>query len=228
MKYTGVAASTGASIIAAQQDWTEYNLVGISGASVTECVTDYTNIQVDVDDTDNSTTKARLAAFIVYAMYAEAQGRLDWFDVIEYKSAGSAVIKSAVTTLTIDNVKTGVPLNVIDAFQLRMDNGDSMVEFSTNTINWDNSADAVVVAVGSGVTAQDKTDIINGVAAHEFAAGWSNDRGMRKLTALALGKTSGNNPAGGTVVIRNLDDTANEMSATVDANGNRTAVTVGP
>ena len=228
LKYTGVAASTGASIIAAQQDWTEYNLVGISGASVTECVTDYTNIQVDVDDTDNSTTKARLAAFIVYAMYAEAQGRLDWFDVIEYKSAGSAVIKSAVTTLTIDNVKTGVPLNVIDAFQLRMDNGDSMVEFSTNTINWDNSADAVVVAVGSGVTAQDKTDIINGVAAHEFAAGWSNDRGMRKLTALALGKTSGNNPAGGTVVIRNLDDTANEMSATVDANGNRTAVTVGP
>jgi hypothetical protein len=226
--YTGTVASTGASIIAVQEDWTEYNTVGIAGASVTECTTDYTNINVDVDDVDNSTTKARLAAFIVYAMYAEATGRLDWFDVIEYKSAGSAVIKSAVTTLTIDNVKTGVPLNVIDPFQLRMDNGDSMVEFSTNTINWDNSAEAVVVAVGSGVTAQDKTDIINGVASHEIASGWSNDRAMRKLTALAVAKTSGNNPAGGTTVIRNLADTADEMSATVDANGNRTAVTQGP
>jgi len=58
--------------------------------------------------------------------------------------------------------------------------------------------------------------------------GWSRDRILRKLAALAISKTSGNSLTGGVVTIRTLDDTADEMSATLDTNGNRTAVTQGP
>jgi hypothetical protein len=153
VKYTGTVAATGITVGVVQEDWTEYIAASVSGVTVTECSTDYVNIQVDIDDLDNSTDKSRIAAFIVYAMHNEAQGIVDWFDVIDYKSAGSAVIKSALATVKIDNVKTGVALNVIDSFQLRMDNGSSLVDTSTNTIRWDNSAEVVVVETGtSGLT----------------------------------------------------------------------------
>lgn len=153
VRYTGIVAATGASIGVVQENWQEYIDAGVDGSLVTECLTDYSNIQVDIDDLDNSTTKSRIAAFIVFAMHNEAVGIVDWFDVIKYKSAGSAVIKSSVALVKIDNVKVGIALNVIDSFQLRMDNGSSMVDSSSNTINWDNSSEAVVIETGtSGLT----------------------------------------------------------------------------
>jgi hypothetical protein len=86
--------------------------------------------------------------------------------------------------------------------------------------------------VGAPVIASSIDDAISdvpaAVGAGEVATGWSRDRVLRKLGALAVAKTSGNAPIGGTVVFRNLGDTADEMSATVDANGNRTAVSQGP
>jgi len=152
-KLTGTVASTGITLTVAQENWTEYTSAGVDGSLVTECSTDYSNIQVDIDDPDNITLKSRISAFIVFAMHNQAQGIVDWFDVINYKSAGSAVIKSSVALVKIDNIKTGIALNVIDPFQLRMDNGSSMVDTSSNTINWDNSSEVVVVETGtSGLT----------------------------------------------------------------------------
>jgi hypothetical protein len=159
VRNTGTVTSSGATVTISQQPWTEYNTLAIDGSSVTECVTDFVEIDIDVDDADNSTTKARLAAFIVYAMHNEALGRERWFDVISFRSAGSALIQSDVALVRIDNVKAGSILNIIDPFQLRMSNGSSMIQGSSNTINWDNSAEVLIVAVGSGVTAQDKVDI---------------------------------------------------------------------
>lgn len=150
---TGTVSSSGFSVSASQSDFDGYIDAGVDGSTVTECSTDYANIQVDINDIDNSTTKSRIAAFIVYAMHIEAQGIAQWFDVITYRSAGSAIIKSSVATVKIDNIKTGVALNIIDAFQLRMDNGASLVDTSTNTIRWDNSAEVVIVETGtSGLT----------------------------------------------------------------------------
>jgi hypothetical protein len=150
---TGTVGATGFSVSASQVDWAEYITVGIAGDTVTECTTDYASIQVDIDDPDNTTTKDRIAAFIVYAMHNEAQGIEDWFGVISYRSSGSALIDSSIASVKIDNVKTGVALNVIDSFQLRMDDGSSLVDTSTNTIRWDNSAEVVVVETGtSGLT----------------------------------------------------------------------------
>lgn len=222
---TGTVTSGGFSVSASQSDWTGYIDAGVDGSLVTECSTDYTNIQVDIDDPDNSTTKSRIAAFIVYAMHSEAQGIDEWFDVIEYRSAGSALIKSSVATVKIDNIKTGVALNVIDTFQLRMDDGSSLVDTSSNTIRWDNSAEVVVVETGtSGLTAGEAATLakIDDLAA-DVETGYSPKEALRLILSATSGKVSGAETT--TVVFRNITDNKNRITATVDAAGNRTSLT---
>lgn len=69
-----------------------------------------------------------------------------------------------------------------------------------------NVADAVwSILVDSGLTAQEA---------------------MKVLVALSAGKTSGFNGGGSTITFRDQADTTDVITATIDANGNRTAVTV--
>ena len=99
------------------------------------------------------------------------------------------------------------------------------------------SAAATIVSTSGGplTTAQNNklmglpsaADTSAAVGAAEIATGWSRDRALRKITAMTASKTSGNSAGGGTVVIRTLDDTGVELSATVDSDGNRTSVTQG-
>jgi hypothetical protein len=145
---TTVATANGWTISLTQTDWTQYNAAAVDGSAVSECSTDYVNIQVDVDTGTNSTTKSRIAAFIVYAMFAEASGRLLWFGAISYKDAGNAVINTAVAALKVSNERSGTILNVLDSFHLDADDGSSMISTSTYAIRWDNSAPAVVVSTG--------------------------------------------------------------------------------
>ena len=96
----------------------------------------------------------------------------------------------------------------------------------------DMNADVIaIVAVAAGMiqinVVIDTESVAVDVGTVEVATGWSRDRIARKLAALAVSKTSGNTQAGGTIVFRTLDDSGNEFSATLDADGNRTAVTQG-
>jgi hypothetical protein len=153
---SATATTTNISFNDTQTDWTEHNLIGIDGSTVSECTTDFLNIQVDVNDADNTTNKDRIAAFIVDSL-TSAEGIRNWVSlsgsaVIDYLNAGSAIIDFAVATLKIDNVKT-TPLDIVDAFKLRSSTGVSLVDDSTYTINFDNTSDAVVVETGvSGLT----------------------------------------------------------------------------
>jgi hypothetical protein len=84
----------------------------------------------------------------------------------------------------------------------------------------------VIGSVGSVITI---TNIIAGVFAHAFSAAYRSFTFEQMIGAMAaslLGKLSG--AATSAVVIRNLQDSGDVVTATVDANGNRTAVTVTP
>lgn len=57
-------------------------------------------------------------------------------------------------------------------------------------------------------------------------SGLTAQEAMKVLVALSAGKTSGFNGGGSTIAFRNQADTTDVITATIDANGNRTSVTV--
>jgi hypothetical protein len=67
-------------------------------------------------------------------------------------------------------------------------------------------------------------DVTGAVLEAEVEPGLSLREAMRLVTAALAGKVSG--AAGTTVTIRDVNDAKNRIVATVDANGNRTAVTL--
>ena len=150
--FRGTAVATTSNIVFndIQSDWDEYNDAATDGSDVPECSTNYLQVKVNVIDSDNSTTKVRIAAFITYAL-TTADGIRNWVSllgtpVIDYVSAGSAVIDKTVANVEIDNLKPE-PLDIIDPFKLRASDYTSLIESSTYTINFDNTFESVVVEV---------------------------------------------------------------------------------
>jgi len=87
-----------------------------------------------------------------------------------------------------------------------------------------NSAGLITVVSGSGVTEQDKTDIVNQTWAKALEGAVTAEQMMRVIAAVLWGKASGmdtNSP-----VFRSIMDTKDRVTATTDANGNRTSVTM--
>lgn len=79
-------------------------------------------------------------------------------------------------------------------------------------------------AIGASELAADAvTEIANAVAALTVDTGMTLQNAMKLVLAAAAGKVSG--AAGTTVTIRDTTDTYNRIVATVDANGNRSALT---
>jgi hypothetical protein len=87
------------------------------------------------------------------------------------------------------------------------------------------SVEAAIAAIPAAPSA---TTIANAVGAHEPISGWTVDRILRKVGAEAASVTSGMTSGAGTTVIMDLNNVAPEITATQDANGNRTAITVNP
>lgn len=71
-----------------------------------------------------------------------------------------------------------------------------------------------------------ETDIATAVMTYTVEAGWSMEEMLRVFAAVLAGKVSG---AGtGTETFRGINDDTDRVVATVDANGNRTAITLDP
>lgn len=87
-----------------------------------------------------------------------------------------------------------------------------------------NSAGLQIVATGSGVTEQDKTDIVNQTWQYQCESGYEVQQLLRGFCAALYGKASGlntNNP-----VFRDISDTKNRIVATTDNDGNRMTITL--
>lgn len=259
-RFSTTVTTADVTISDSQVDWEDHNTVGIDGdpTNITECSTDYVAIQVEVNDSDNSTTKARIAAFIVDALTTE-DGIRNWVSlagtpVIDYVNAGSAIVDVTVADVKIDNIKNAA-LDIVDTFKLRASDGSSLVDDSTFTINFDNSAEAVVVETGvSGLTAGESDDLalIGTVdvkigtpvvdVSSDIADVKSDLAGKSTFDpasdVLENGKTYENQlrvmhsalagksaKAGTTETFRDDADTKDRITATTDSNGQRTTIT---
>lgn len=64
--------TSGGSLLDSQVDDTEYNSYGIDGSTVTEITADYNNVEIDIDDPDNTMDSRRGVAWFRYITQTEA------------------------------------------------------------------------------------------------------------------------------------------------------------
>jgi len=122
------ANSSGWSVSADQETLAAYPSLGVDGSTVTEYSLDGTNVQVDANDLDGSTTKKRLVAWYYYAGTTEA-GIRDFFRGVILEDDANAKIQVAVVDLTVDNISNR-QLRMTDTdFRLFRDDGASWIEY---------------------------------------------------------------------------------------------------
>jgi len=198
-----------------QVDWAEPNVLGIDGSAVTECATDFVEVQVEVDDATDDTQKSRIAAFLVDAISTEEGLRnwvaLDGTSVISYQSAGQATIDADVAIVTVINNKAASKLTVIDSFILGWSDGI-------------NRADAVL---GSSIVWISPDEVVLStpefdpeVSILENGKTYANE--MRVWNSALAGKSI---KSSGTEIFRDVADTKNRITALTDEFGQRISVT---
>jgi hypothetical protein len=177
-----------------------------------------------IDDTDGKTAKTGLTL-------AQADIRLS-------KNAGNMAQKGDATACTHDELGYYTcPLSTTDtgtlgSLKLMVHQAGSLPVFhdyqivtanwydamcSTDSLDVNLNADQSAAAVGLSAAAVDAVldEVVEGST-------WTMRKLLKLLSAVVLGKSSGGGT--NTLVFRDLDDSANRLTATVDANGNRTAV----
>jgi hypothetical protein len=224
---TAIAATSGFSVAVNEEADSVYAANAIDGSStaVTNKFTaDYTNDYIVMDaNLDFKVTEA----FAYYAyelttssgMY-EFWGAVTAIDVANYRN------NTSIVSIFFDE-SAGFVKQTDSARWFRDDDARPAIDPTTGgnglEINWRNPAFAV--ATGSGVTAQDKTDIIDGVHNKTTEGSETFIQTTRIIRAGVAGKSTAPAAGGdGTYRYRDAADTKNRIDATVASNA-RTAVT---
>lgn len=226
---TGVATTTDLVFTDSQVDWDDPgpNTLAIDGSTVSECTTDYINVEVEVSDPDDTTQKQRIAAFIVDAI-TTADGIRNWVSLagdaaIRYSTNTAAEIDTTVAAISILNTKATGELLIQDSFEFDWSDGTDRVSTDTGPSTlWLAPARVLSFATGSGVTNQDKVDIANEVHNKTVENSESFIQTTRLMRAALAGESA---VSGTTVTFRDAADAKDRITATVDSNGQRTSVT---
>jgi hypothetical protein len=151
------ASTTVNSLPLTQTDNTVYNTYGVNGSTISEFAWDSGNVQIDIDDSDNTTAIQRFAAWYSYFI-TTATGIDEAFGAIVWENVNSVKIISSLVDLKIDNTKSA-PL-LITGGRLYRDDGDVIIASTSNSIQIDYEP-VYVVEVSSGggsLTAEDVWD----------------------------------------------------------------------
>lgn len=179
-----VAGTTGWSLFAQQNDDDVYNTNAIDGTTVTEFTADYPNEEVDINAVSGTSTITRLYAWWANERTTE-QGIRSLIGGLIAEDPANYKIATAVIDLKLDNTAaTGVQFT--GDLRLYRDDGQAPVVSSTTgggsiTLY---AGKVYTVAVGSGVTPTDKTDIIDGVAAELLSNLTVINSGVQKASLL--------------------------------------------
>ena len=185
-----------------------------SGCTLPRCtLVDTTTTNADMINAGGIRSAVGLASASLDTQLSAIAGYIDTEIATVISQTTAASIRSAVG-LSSANLDT--QLTTIDDF---LDTEINAIKAKTDLIPSD-PADASDIAalIDALPTAAEIWDFPDGVE-----AGLTPRGAFRLCTSALVGKLSG--AAGTTVVIRNVGDTKNRISATVDADGNRSAVT---
>jgi hypothetical protein len=133
---TGVVTITGLSFIDSQVDNEVYSSYGVDGSTITEFIWDNTNIEVDINDSNNSTEIQRLGAWYFHEI-TSPEGIRSLFRCINWESINSISIDQSMCDLKIENTKTE-PLLLVGGRLYRLD-GTTVISPTSNSVQIDYS-----------------------------------------------------------------------------------------
>lgn len=133
---SGVADVNGFSLYVNQVTDDIYTAIGLDGSTLTEYTTDFTNIDINISDSDNATTFQRLYSWFKYAE-TSAQGIALFFGGLSAIDFVNYSINSEIVNLTLDNNLT-TPLIITGGALTRTD-GISIISTTSGSIQIDPS-----------------------------------------------------------------------------------------
>lgn len=218
--FTFPSATAINSLPEAQVDQAIYNAFGVDGSTVTEFSWDSGNIQVDINDADNTTTVQRFGAWYYYFI-TTATGIDEAYGALFWENLNSLKINASVVDMTLDNTKAS-PL-LLTGGRLYRDDEATIIAAASNSIQVDYSPVYAIETGVSGLTAPESALLTAaGNASMTIETGYTLAESVRLMSSVLAGKVSG---AGtGTEVFRDVNDTKDRVTSTVDSAGNRTTV----
>lgn len=131
--------------------------------------------------------------------------------------------------LTPEGITDKVWNAVLANYQTTGSAGKALSTASSGGVDYDAMAAAVWNAATRTLTSgtpPTEAQIASAVMTYVVESGWTTEEMLRVFAAVLAGKVSG---AGtGTEVFRDINDTKNRVTATVDSNGNRSTITLDP
>lgn len=190
-----------------------------------------TTLQAEVDgiQADTEDIQSRLPAALVAGRIDASVGAMAADVVTAAAIAADAIGSSELAATAVTEIQSGLALavdlatvdTVVDAIKLKTDN------LPTDPAD-ESLLEAAIDATEAAILAAIPSAAANATALLDTASGIETSitprQAIRLILAASAGKLSG--AATSTVVIRNVGDTKDRVTATVDADGNRSAVTV--
>ncbi len=125
---SGSLTNLGASFTVSQELDTVYNTNAIDGSTVTEFITDYPNIQVDISDGNGETSVQRLYAWFQYSSHS-SQGIVYYFEGITAIDEVNYRINTNIVDLVLDNTES-TPVKLTGAYLYRDDSATVIYSLS--------------------------------------------------------------------------------------------------
>lgn len=226
---TGIATSDGTTtFLNTPEDDTVYDSYGIDGSTVTEYSADFPNVQVDISDPDNVFYIDRFYAWHKYNLTTE-DGIRNFFGAVTAGDTSNITINNSVVDIYFDNTKAvsarqgdNIVIQRADGAypQVTTTSGGGGLGFYYTGIGYSTSS-------GSGLDTTERNKLLGlydyDPTANALEGSLTYQQAQRIMLAESAGKVA---VAGSTVTFRDQADSKNRISATVDANGQRTSVTV--
>lgn len=228
-----IVTATSDGIVANGDNFVEVDAVyatnAIDGSTVAKFNYDSVGDQFNLAIASNFTA-AEMFAFYCYTL-TTATGIEGAFGAFEAVDAGNYKNITAIADIFLDN-ETTASKRQTDTARIYKDDGSYPVLDPTTSgfgidINWQNVV--YVVTAGSGLTAGQASELTAAASTSTFnptvdelETGETYAEAMRLMRAEAAGKVA---VSGSTVSFRDANDTKDRIVATVDTNGQRTAVT---
>ena len=204
-----------------------YAAYAIDGATVLEYSSDFPNVQVDINDPDNVFYIDRLYAWYK-AELMTTQGIDKFWGAISAPNTSSVIIHNDIVDIFLDNTKA-TSARQGDTIVLQRDDGvfpQVTVTSGGGGLGFYYTGIGYSASSGSGLDSTERAKLLGlndfNPSTHIVENGKTYDNHFRLMKAEAAGKAA---VSGSTVTFRDDADTKDRITATTDANGQRTVVT---
>lgn len=133
---TGILTSNGVSFLMSQTEDDVYVANAIDGSTITEFISDFPNVQIDISDPDGVTSIQRLYAWYRYNLTTQ-QGIQNFYAGLEATDTANYIITTSIVNLLLDNTAL-IPVKIIGGY-LSRDDGNTVIAASSGSIQMDPS-----------------------------------------------------------------------------------------